>query len=115
VRREPIVMSGKNSKGRVAGAGTGQYDYSELAKFLRSVSKSSQKSEPSENAIGKNERKLKKVELVRVSIVLLMSTRRAGLSPTESGCLFLVIASHLLEDIPADGLAELIGEARAFG
>lgn len=50
--------------------------------------------------------------LVGLSVDLLMVARQSGLSPTESGCLFLLIASHLLDDVPAQALAGMIEEVR---
>jgi hypothetical protein len=51
-------------------------------------------------------------QLVGLSVDLLVTTRQAGLSPTQSGCLFLLLASHLLDDVPAQALAAMIEEVR---
>ncbi len=54
----------------------------------------------------------KRSQLARLSIDLLLTTRQSGLSPTESGCFFLLLAAHLLDDLPAQSLTEMIGEVR---
>lgn len=50
--------------------------------------------------------------LVQLRTDLLRLAARSGLSPTESGCLFLLLAEHLLHDIPVDSLAAMIAQAR---
>lgn len=50
----------------------------------------------------------KAAQLTRLSIDLLLATRQSGLSPTESGCFFLLLAAHLLNDIPPKTIAAMI-------
>jgi hypothetical protein len=54
----------------------------------------------------------KAAHLVRLSIDLLLTTRQSGLSPTESGCFFLLLAAHLLNDMPSETIAAMIEQIR---
>lgn len=56
---------------------------------------------------------VKASRLVRLSVDLMLWTRQAGLSPTESGCFFLLLATNLLRDVPHDAIAAMIGHLRS--